>query len=239
MVRIVSRDERSELVKESPLDGRSMPMVTRSSKVRDGIRSQALSQGHRRPCPYVSTRVGPQARADTIGRRRSHVYCYFKAIWAYLLVTDLSRWTRLADRTFSTLAPPEGLEGARDRSGSTRALNLVWWTSSPVNTAFLSHSASWPPMSLSDATWKQNLRRIHRHLFSEWLLIALGTSKALIPCWRGAAVRGKRAGARPSATRPQETKRAGSLRTRLSSQDASGGADGTRTRDLRRDRPAF
>jgi len=57
---------------------------------------------------------------------------------------------QLADRTISILAPPEGLEGARDRSGSTRALNLVWWTSSPVNTAFLSHSASWPPMSLME-----------------------------------------------------------------------------------------
>ena len=109
----------------------------------------SIRQGHRRPCPYVSTRVGPQARADTIGRRRSHVYCYFKAIYDCLLVTDLSRWTRLTDRTFSTLAPPEGLEGARDRSGSTRALNLVWWTSGPVNTAFLSPSASWPPMSLT------------------------------------------------------------------------------------------
>jgi len=44
------------------------------------VDAETLPQGHRRPCPYVSTRVGPQARADTIGRRRSHVYCYFKAI---------------------------------------------------------------------------------------------------------------------------------------------------------------
>jgi len=44
---------------------------------------------------------------------------------------------------------------------------------------FCSVMGLWAHSLTSDATWKQNLRRIHRHLFSEWLLKAVEVATLL------------------------------------------------------------
>jgi len=71
----------------------------------------------------------------------------------------------------SSAPPRTGLSNGETQAEQTLEKYMPRFLVSSVSMwVFCSVMGLWAHSLPSDATWKQNLRRIHRHLFSEWLL---------------------------------------------------------------------